>query len=136
MIRPVRAWVVLVMVLLLPLRGLVGEAMAGQMLQAAAAAASQEAHGSARAHSHPLSGHAAHDCDHHATADAEAAPAADAKAPADCPTCASCQVCSSVAVTPFVHTPAGERLSQAPPQAPQLAYPSAEPALAFKPPRG
>jgi hypothetical protein len=118
-----RHWLLVFMVLMLPLRGLVGDAMAGQMLQQHTAAAAAVP---------------GHDCaEHHAQAQAAEAPATavDAQAPADCPTCASCQACSSVALSPTVHTPGPLRASQPPPDTVQRAYPSAEPALAFKPPR-
>lgn len=130
MIRPMRRWLLLVMVLLLPLRGLVGEAMAGQMMQ----------HGGAAMAGHAMEVSAAPgagDCDqHHAhpAAQADEAPAADG-APADCPTCASCQVCSSVALSPSVHTPAPVRAAQAPPTSVQFAWRSADALLAFKPPQ-
>lgn len=128
MIPPMRRWLLLVLVLLLPLRGLVGEAMAGEML----ARATQQAQPAPQQHA------AAHDCDHHGSAQGTVhhAPAPAKAQPADCPTCAACQVCSSVAFLPTLLTPAGERLSQAPPPAVSPAWRNAEPALAFKPPRG
>jgi hypothetical protein len=128
-----RYWLVLFMVLLLPLRGLVGDVMAGQMLQQhAAAAVSVQAHAGHQAAAPALP---AHDCaEHHAQAQAEA-PAVDAQAAGDCPTCASCQMCSSVALSPAVDTASPRRASQPPPDTVQRAYPSAEPVLAFKPPR-
>ena len=118
-----RRWLLVLMILLLPLRGLVGEVMAGQMMQQHLGVA--------------VSAAAAHDCDEHR----HAAPAADTHAHAaddspDCPTCASCQVCSSVALNPFITTTSSERASQPPPQLAQRHPASAEPALAFKPPRG
>lgn len=128
MIRAMRRWLLIFVILLLPLRGLVGEVMAGQMLQQHAAAA---AHAPA-----PV---AAHDCDQHrhaGTTGAQEAAAGAAETPADCPTCASCQVCSSVALSPFVATASGEHASQQPPRLAQHDPASAEPALAFKPPRG
>lgn len=120
------------MVLLLPLRGLVGDAMAAQMLQQGGPA--MAAHTTAA----PAHG-AAGDCDHHhdhasAAPHAHDAAAADT-APADCPTCASCQVCSSVALGPSVHMPASQRMAQAPPASVQFAWHSAEALLAFKPPK-
>lgn len=128
MIRAMRRWLVLFLVLLLPLRGLVGEAMAGEMLAQATQAQAQ--HGHAQHHEA-----AVHDCDHHA-GEAQAAGDDAHAGPADCPTCAACQVCSSVAVVPSSAAPASERLSQAPPPAVPLAFHSAESAHAFKPPRG
>lgn len=120
-----RRWLVLFLVLLLPLRGLLGEAMAGEML--AQAAHAPQAHA------------AAHDCDQHGAAHVADAGEPDASAeaaaaPTDCPTCAACQVCSSVAVIPSGQAAASERLSQAPPPAVPLAFHSAERTHAFKPP--
>lgn len=137
MIRPMRRWLVVLLVLLLPLRALVGEAMAGQMLQQGAALlATVDADAGAEAHA------ASHGCDHHpghaaqaASDDEEPQATAPDAMTGDCPTCASCQVCSSVALSPSVQAPAAERASQAPPLTVQRPYPSAEPVLAFKPPR-
>jgi hypothetical protein len=125
-----RHWLLVFMVFLLPLRGLVGDAMAGQMLQqhAAAAMAVQE-----NAGHHAAATAQAHDCPGHQAQPAEAP--ADAQAPGDCPTCASCQMCSSVALNPTVQTPGAMRVAQSPPDTVQRAHPSAEPVLAFKPPR-
>lgn len=133
-----RRWLLLSLVLLLSLRGLVGDAMAGQMLSAhmaaAAAAASQVLPAAVTASASP-------DCDSHGAGHAmPAQPAqpgeAQAEVPADCPTCASCQVCSSVALSPTPATaPALPPACQQPQQA-SASYPSAESALAFKPPRG
>lgn len=126
-----RRWLVLFLVLLLPLRGLVGEAMAGEMLAQAAQGHAPQTHA-------PQAHAAAHDCDHHGAdhaGEAHAAASDAAATPVDCPTCAACQVCSSVAVIPSAFAPASERLSQAPPPAVPLAFYSAEPSHAFKPPR-
>jgi hypothetical protein len=127
MIRGMRRWLVLVLVLLLPLRGLVGEAMAGEMLAQATQVQAPQAH----EQHHRV---AAHDCDHHAGEAQASTPDVQAM-PADCPTCAACQVCSSVAVIPSTYAPASERLAQAPPLAVPLPFHSAEPTHAFKPPR-
>lgn len=141
-----RRWLLLVMIMLLPVRGWVGDAMAGQMLQQRThAVMAAEAQG---AHHGPH--RAAHDCDEHrgavvaatteVAADVAIAASAAAEAPpaagGDCPTCASCQVCSSVGLSPSVPLLPGASLSQALPHtdAPSLA--SAEQAIAFKPPRG
>jgi hypothetical protein len=149
MIARMRRWLLLVMVLLLPLRGWVGEAMAGQMLQqhgalisAAAGDPVRPAHASghdhAPDHAHPP-GHAhaggdaqSHDCDHGPAAGDASGPASGH---ADCPTCASCQVCSSVALSTMAWLPTPIAYSHPQPEAAQPSYASAEPALAFKPPR-
>lgn len=135
-----RRWLPLLLVLLLSLRGLVGEAMAGQMTAGHMAAASG-AVSTAQPLAEPRQAMASHDCESHRPADAmpvQAAPAGDeqAQAPEDCPTCASCQVCSSVAMSPAAtSSPALPPVRTQPRQA-SAAYPSAVPALAFKPPRG
>ena len=122
-----RRWLLLFLVLLLPLRGWVGDVMAGQMLQQHALI---QAHEVVDAQAPP----GEHDCDHHRT---DAAQAQDPQWPAgDCPTCAACQVCSSVALSTPSMTLALARCRHAAPEATQPACTSAEPALAFKPPRG
>lgn len=130
---PMRRWLLLVIVLLLPLRGWMGEAMAADMLRQAAAGM--------QSHSHAVEQDAraahGHDCDGHAQADA-AQPGAEDAAPqahADCPTCAMCQVCSSVALSPAQAGTAGTKFSHPRPQAVQPAFASADPDLFFKPPR-
>jgi hypothetical protein len=138
-------WLLVVMVLLLPLRGWVGEAMAGQMLQQHAAIVSAVAgeaarpghvHADAPAHAHG-DGHAqAHDCDHsQGQAPSASEGGQHANGHADCPTCASCQVCSSVALSSVAWLPAPVAYSHPQPQAAQPSFASAEPALAYKPPR-
>lgn len=131
-----RRWLLVLMLLLLPVRGLVGEVMAGQMLQQQVAAAVQASHdGQAHDHEH---GHEAHAGDHagHAASDHDGDEHAAAQPTADCPTCATCQMCSSVALGTSPAAMAAEPAPQALPHTAQRAYPSAEPALAFKPPRG
>lgn len=134
MIAAMRRWLLLLMVLMLPLRGWVGEAMAGQMLRqhavATVAAPAPQAH-EHQAHAHHAAGghdHAAHDCDHEGTAKA-------AQPHGGCPTCASCQICSAVALSPPLATGEPEPFTQPRPQTVQLAYASAEPGHFFKPPR-
>jgi hypothetical protein len=128
-----RRWLLLLVVLLLPLRGWMGDAMAGQMLQHSAA--DMNVHASAVAgaeHAAPV-----HDCADHA----HAAPApaheqqAQPEAGTDCRTCASCQVCSSVALSPTPTAVAASAFSHPRPQTVQLAYASADTGLFFKPPR-
>ena len=120
-----RRWLLVFLVLLLPLRGWMGDAMAGHMLQQQVLVQEQAAEPEA------VTGH---DCDHHGT---DAAQAQDPQIPkADCPTCASCQVCSAVALSPALTTLALAPCHHPAPEATQPACTSAEPALAFKPPRG
>lgn len=122
-----RRWLLVFMVLLLPLRGWVGEAMAGEMLQQEVVVASTGAH---------HAGIAGDDCDHHgAAADPDEAQA-QAQPGGDCPTCAACQVCSSVALWPPEQRQVVTGFHHPPPQQVQVAFTSAEPLLAFKPPKG
>ena len=131
----------LLLVCLLALRGWVGEAMAGEMLRMhlAAAPARQSMAASGPAidchDGHGTPSAMRHGTHHGAAADAGApVPAADAGAADDCPTCASCQVCSSVALGVAVAMlPAGE-FSQAPPATVPARHPSAERVPAYKPP--
>lgn len=131
-------WLLLLVVLLLPLRGWMGHAMATEVVE----------HGfvGVQAHAHAVehgarAGHG-HDCEDHGRAapvPVEAAqPAADPASPnthADCPTCASCQACSSVALSPAPAASAAVVFSHPRPQTAQPAFASAEPAHLFKPPR-
>jgi len=129
-----RRWLLLVIVLLLPLRGWVGDAMAAQMLQQRATAV----HAATGQHEHAATGQHhghGHDCDEHASAAAVHGEQGEAQAMANCPTCASCQMCSSVALSPTMLLATEHAFSQAPPETAQPAYASAEPELAFKPPR-
>lgn len=108
------------MLLLMPLRGWVGDAMAVEMMGRHAPATPVAAVAQA----------ADHDCAGHG----QAAEPGVLPAASDCPTCASCQVCSSVAVI-FVPAAAVAPL----PTAAVLwrvdtRFASAEPVPAFKPP--
>ena len=126
--RTMRRWLLLIMVLLLPLRGWVGEAMAGEMLRQQVAVQQQH-------HAGATAG-AAHDCEHQGHA-MEADEQAQAQPPAaeHCPTCAACQVCSSVALSAPVRPLAMTGFHHPAPLHVQPAFSSAEPVLAFKPPR-
>lgn len=128
-----RRWLLVFLVLLLPLRGWVGEAMAGQVLhermeQVQVAEAAMHAQGAVQPHHHD--GDGAPHAHHGVVAQADAA-----TAHGDCGTCASCQVCSSVALSPSVPIIATGGFSQPRPETSQRAYTSAEALLAFKPPR-
>jgi hypothetical protein len=141
-----RRWLLILMVLLLPLRAWVGEAMAAQMVQQQTAAgtpatdrhAHADAHESAAAmvHGHEHAEGAVHECDH---GPAHEAAAGDAEQPTtghgDCPTCASCQICSTVALSAAAWPHGPDRFSHPRPQAVQPSYSSVAPTLAFKPPR-
>lgn len=132
-IRRMRRWFILVLVALLPLRGWVGDAMAGQMLAQHLAATKTVA-------STPVSmGGGEHsDCMGHAASPAapaaDEAVVADAPAGADCPTCAQCQACSSfaLALPPAIALPP---LAQAVvPGEAAARFASADPLPGLKPP--
>lgn len=110
-------------ILLLALRGLVGEAMAGQMLQQHLAEPVQLAQDASQPAAHE-------DCLGHAGQPEEA----PASAFHDCRTCATCQVCSSVALGVTAPPPAALRLPQSPPGLPQPGWQDADRTSAFKPP--
>lgn len=132
------------MIVLLPLRGWVGDAMAMQLLPGttqapqhtlhsmAHSSATMTAHG-AEAHAHPAA-RAQGNCPDHATmtqAPAEQSQQADS---GDCSTCVACQICHSVALTPVTLHLGASLLPASPPAASSHAYFSAERALGFKPP--
>lgn len=129
-------WLLVLMIALLPLRGWVGEAMAGQMLQQRLAEMAHATPAAATPSTHD-------DClGHGQTAGADAPVLAgepqtkdNASFHAGCLTCASCQVCSAVAL-PALPVAAGTSpgLSQAPPQGRGWTAACAEPAGLFKPP--
>ena len=113
MIRPMRRLLVAFMILLLPLRGLMGDAMATQMSvpalleQAAVVASSGDHHAMpTKAHSHRDTAEsavasAAHDCFDHASVGQPSSPDVP-----QCQSCPTCQACSIVALsTPFFAAP-------------------------------
>lgn len=134
MIRTMRHWLLVFMVLLLPLRGLAGVAMAGQMAAHAALTATHAGMPAAPAHADP----AAHDCDGHGQAQAathgDTGDAGGAPSTADCPTCAHCQACSAVAMQVAQRMSLADRFSQPPPVTVHRWHASAERAPALKPP--
>jgi hypothetical protein len=139
MMAAMHRWLLVLLVALLPLRGWVGDAMAGQMLQQqlAAAVAAMPAgsgdHVGANAHEDCM-GHEAPVAGADAMAHADAGVALDGSPAADCPTCASCQACSSVALASVAPAPIAARFSQPPPASFDRAHASAERTSAFKPP--
>ena len=135
-------WLLVLLVALLPLRGWVGEAMAGQMLQqrlavieAASAgaqtlaAASEDCHGhAAKPHGPMLQGHGPE----HAAAP-DTGPASDWQSEGSL--CASCQMCSAVALLLPVDAPlSAPAVSQPRPLGLARLSLSAERAQLFKPP--
>ena len=102
-----RRFLVVLMILLLPLRGLIGDAMATQMsvpavlAQAAVVAGSNGHHHAVEiaAQSHPdgtksAGSSAAHDCFDHAGAGHSSSPGVP-----QCPSCPTCQACNIVALS-------------------------------------
>lgn len=132
-------WFLVLLIALLPLRGWVGEAMAGQMLQQQLAELSHSAPAPS-AHRTPAFTH--DDCLGHgeaaeraAQAQAAAAERPDPAFHAGCLTCAACQVCSAVALLALPAAATGSaELPQAVPQSRAWTVASAEPAGVFKPP--
>lgn len=147
-------WLLLLLIALLPLRGWVAESMAGEMLQQHLAVAAAQPAGTAAgsAGHHPMSDcmdHPApqayagdpadmpqHDA-HHAGAGAGNDPQAQdagSQPHGDCPTCASCQACSGLALGTTVYLPPAVAPAQSVPQARELPYFSVAPATILKPP--
>lgn len=127
-----RRWFLILLIALLPIRGWVGDAMAGQMIgQHLAAPNIAEVAVAEQAASLPehegCAGHAAG-----ATQAPAEAPATDISA--DCGTCTSCQVCHSVVIAPpsidSGISPVRHRVAALP----GMRFASAEPARGFKPP--
>lgn len=121
-----RRWFVLLLIALLPLRGWVGEAMAGEMLgQHVAAATAKQVQA------------VLHDCMGHEAAASNGSDASmqdTQSASGDCPTCASCQVCSTVVLSvDAARVPAAAFGNTLVPRM-GTRFASAEPAPAFKPP--
>lgn len=120
-------WLLLVMIVLLPLRGWVGDAMAAEMsarhVQANAAVDVSQV----QAPRH----HAVHeDCADHAS-DPRAGPVGQS---ADCPTCAMCQACSALALVSFAADPDAAAPGQRRPHAVEARFASADEARGLKPP--
>jgi hypothetical protein len=117
--------------------------MAGQMFQqqmrsatavAATAQHGHDAHAAHHAHEGSHAGHTgAHDCDTHLQAGPDGATAEGT--PSECPTCASCQVCSAVALAMDVPAASTAGTSQPRPDTVPTVHASAEQPLALKPPR-
>jgi uncharacterized protein involved in copper resistance len=126
-----RRWLVLLMLVLLPLRGWVGEALAGEMIQQQL---QQAAPAALHAMDHPNMAHAMdHDCAGH---DDHAGPAQHGQPAAQgCGTCASCQVCSAFALAVPVTTVQCADFGHAPPLFDAPRFASAERQAAFKPPK-
>jgi hypothetical protein len=132
-----RRWFFVLLILLLPLRGLIGDAMATQMAMPGhhAPAISPMLHedgasGSAHAHASSVASAAAADCGGN-TGALDTGEAMDA---AHCETCAMCQTCHTVAVLQPAGLPTVPQISPRSPSAAMHRFASAERALFLKPP--
>lgn len=131
-----RRLVIVLMIALLPLRGLVGDAMAMEMAAAtleqpaqAIEAGAVYTHGSKATADFDTENAAHADCPGHADS-----PTETAQASSDCGTCAACQICHAVALAPsFPHLAPAPLSAERPPTAgPDFA--SADRAQGIKPP--
>jgi hypothetical protein len=132
-----RFWLVILMIVFAPLRGLAADVMAISM---AVQQGAPSHHGVAEVSSAPAYGAAAlSDCSgHHAVLTAPAPlPDLDAQAgpsEGDCPTCASCMVCSSAALAPASGLSPSAHVPHAVPAPRSTTFSSAAPLPGFKPP--
>ena len=132
-----RRWFFVLLILLLPLRGWVGDAMAMQMAlpgqHAPASGPMQHADGHsepAHAHLSPVALAAADDCGEHTTAQDPG----DESDSAHCEACAMCQTCHTVAVLQPAVLLATGQVSPTPPAGNMHGFVSADRALLLKPP--
>jgi hypothetical protein len=131
-----RHFVLALMIVLLPLRGWVGDAMATEMATGAPEqsvssieSGAHHAH-SAMADADPEAKNSMHaDCPDHA-----ASPEDTPQAASGCHSCTACQICHSMALTPSLPQLASAAVSAAQPPAATPLFASAERAPGFKPP--
>jgi hypothetical protein len=118
-----RRFVLALLIVLLPLRGWVGDAMAMEM-------ATQAQTEPASAHESAVAGNAMHaDCAGHA-----ALQESEPQTQSHCESCSACQICHTVAMTSSIATLAAVHVPLAQPQAGAPLFSSAERAAGFKPP--
>ena len=134
-----RTFVLALAILLLPLRGWLGDAMALETVHATgAAAAAPMQHGMrGMPDMHAMQG--ADDADGMSEAEETAATEAPGSHPAnathDCQsTCTDCQLCHSIAIAVWPEVPTPDAATRALPALLSVAFASAEPAPGFKPP--
>jgi hypothetical protein len=132
-----RRFLYVLLILLLPLRGWTGDAMAmqmampGQHAPAAGVAQHADAHApSAHAHSQPVAKLAAADCAEHVGQSDDG----DAPDASHCEACAMCQTCHTVAVLLPLDLLAASPPGPVSPAATPPVYASADRALLLKPP--
>lgn len=139
---PVRRILFLLMVVLLPLRGWVGDAMALQTVLAGGMAHAAQAD-TASAAAHGQQGHHGLAIDHPRHASAVAPPNGDCADPSDgdsglphghCTTCTACQTCHTVAITAPSAGMVGGGPMTALPSLVEPRFASADRAPGFKPP--
>lgn len=127
-----RRLLVALMILLLPLRGWIGDAMAMELMQPALQAVHTQAPAAPEpsSHVHHGDGHAKHDAHaghgHAAHGATEGAAESQAGHGVGHLACTACQVCHSVAMAETFATLAGEALPHAAPQAALPHFASAE----------
>ena len=131
-----RHLVLALVILLLPLRGWMGDAMATSMaagqltvLQAAQKKAATAATENMASHAHEV-GAMVHDCGMQSM---DAADSADDSG-MDCASCASCQACHTVALSPVAEKSIATFNPASQPDAATLPFASADAALSQKPP--
>ena len=132
-----RRWLLILMILFTPLRGMAADLMALAMAAQQAGAPHHALAG--RTVAADATGVAHPDCQDHATAGAVPAAGADGAATvvvADdpCTTCASCMVCSASAIVVQSRVAAAGPVRQLLPQLRSALFSSAEPLPGFKPP--
>ncbi len=132
-----RRWFFVLLILLLPLRGWIGDAMATQMAMPGhhALASGATLHGDGdsgpeHVHASAVASTASADCAEH-TGGHHIGDAMDAT---QCETCAMCQTCHTVAVLQPASLPTVAQISPRSPPAAMRAFASAERALFLKPP--
>lgn len=127
-------WILLLTIALLPLRGWIGDAMAGERAaQVAAVHAAAVHHDEASVVSPTMgAGHDHVDCMDDVQAQVEGDHIAVAQG--DCPTCSHCQACSGVALTSSAAISLPEGYDSLRPSASVDSFASADRAPGFKPP--
>jgi hypothetical protein len=115
-----RRWFFVLLILLLPLRGLIGDAMATQMAMPG--------------HHAPAISPMLHEDGASGSAHAHASSVGEAMDAAHCETCAMCQTCHTVAVLQPAGLPTVPQISPRSPSAAMHRFASAERALFLKPP--
>jgi len=130
-----RHWLVILMILFTPLRGLAADVMAISMAQQQGSAAH---HAPASLPTHATAAPAPHpDCAQLAElppAPGDSSAHVSSAADDTCPTCASCMVCSSVALALQNRLPTATPLHHAVPSPRMAFFSSASPLPGFKPP--